>query len=240
MSTLIFQLFSAMQSWGKEDKFSIYSTNREPSKSAVIGLIAAAMGIQEHEQSEFDELNKLRFAVRCDCPGSVMSDYHTAAGDVSIFHLVKKQRGKKVKYEAKPAAYMKSGRRESEITYREYLTDAFFTVGLEGDVALLQRAAVAFSKPKFFLYLGRKSCPLTFPIMPKLVESPLLDAVMTFPTVKRNEILPMRIFFDASEGEIRRDVFAGMHGNTRMYHIRFVKSLVCDPPKETFTFGFGG
>ena len=54
------------------------SANR-PSKSGVLGLIAAALGIEREEQARFDALrDSLGFAVRVDDPGQPAYDYHTS------------------------------------------------------------------------------------------------------------------------------------------------------------------
>ena len=45
MSTLLLRLAGPMQSWGTDSKFDERRTGREPSKSGVIGLVAAALGI---------------------------------------------------------------------------------------------------------------------------------------------------------------------------------------------------
>lgn len=50
MSTLLLRLAGPMQSWGTDSKFDVRRTQREPSKSGVIGLIAAALGIPRQDQ----------------------------------------------------------------------------------------------------------------------------------------------------------------------------------------------
>lgn len=46
------------------------------------------------------------------------------------------------------------------MTYRHYLQDAVFLVGLESeDTALLQELETALKHPVYPLYLGRRSCP---------------------------------------------------------------------------------
>ena len=39
-----------MQSWGTQSRFSVRDTGREPSKSGVVGLIGAAMGIPRDDE----------------------------------------------------------------------------------------------------------------------------------------------------------------------------------------------
>ena len=223
--TIVFTLFAPMQSWGVDGRFSIRFTGKEPSKSAIIGLISSAMG--SNSQDTTNELNNLRFAVRTDWAGGIIEDYHTAGGDLNAKHYVKN----KNKYKLKDASFVKKGRRQSVVTHREYLNDSMFTVAIEGDVGLLQRIVDAFKKPKWHLYLGRKSCPLGFPVVPKMVDLPLLDVLKAEPVFKCpwQNIETVKISHDSNRGEIRRDVRIGTQGNTAVYGIRFVESFNCSP-----------
>lgn len=130
MSTLLLRLAAPLQSWGVASKFDTRDTAREPTKSGVIGLLAAALGRSRTES--LDELKELYFGVRIDQPGILLRDYHTAQ---------QKRKG------------------ASFVTTRYYLADAVFLVGLEGEAKFLQKLAVALRNPVFPLYLGRRSCP---------------------------------------------------------------------------------
>ena len=131
MSTLLLRLAAPLQSWGADSKFEERrATMREPTKSGVIGMLAAALGRRRDEP--VDDLSKLRFGVRIDQPGQLLRDYHTAKS---------------------------SDGKTSYVTNRYYLADAVFLVGLEGDVDLLHVLHEALLAPVFPLYLGRRSCP---------------------------------------------------------------------------------
>ena len=55
MAVLLLRLAAPMQSWGTDDsKYETRKTEREPSKSGVIGMLAAALGYKR------DESEKLR------------------------------------------------------------------------------------------------------------------------------------------------------------------------------------
>ena len=45
MPTLLLRLVGPMQSWGTTSRFDQRDTGKEPSKSGIVGLLAAAMGI---------------------------------------------------------------------------------------------------------------------------------------------------------------------------------------------------
>ena len=44
MATLLLRLAAPLQAWGADSKFETRKTAREPTKSGVIGLLAAALG----------------------------------------------------------------------------------------------------------------------------------------------------------------------------------------------------
>lgn len=76
MSTLLLRLAAPLQSWGVDAKFERRGTERVPTKSGVIGLIAAALGHRRNES--IDYLHYLHFGVRVDREGVLLRDYHTA------------------------------------------------------------------------------------------------------------------------------------------------------------------
>lgn len=79
MSTLLLRLAAPLQSWGLGDKFDERHTMREPTKSGVIGMLAAALG--RSREDSIDDLAKLRFGVRADQPGQLLRDFHMVRTD---------------------------------------------------------------------------------------------------------------------------------------------------------------
>ena len=64
------------------------------------------------------------------------------------------------------------------VTSRYYLSDAVFLVGLESeDHALLKKIETALRTPCFPLFLGRRSCPPTLPLVLGLREKDLETAL---------------------------------------------------------------
>ena len=59
------------------------------------------------------------------------------------------------------------------LTRREYLCDASFLVALQGDPILIRELHHAILSPKWPLYLGRKSCPPSFPLLGRKGEPDL-------------------------------------------------------------------
>ena len=79
MSVLLLRFAAPLQAWGSSSKFDIRTTEREPTKSGVIGMIASALGIQRNAENADDELKKLnemRFGVRVEKEGKLIKDFH--------------------------------------------------------------------------------------------------------------------------------------------------------------------
>ena len=199
MATLLLRLAAPLQSWGADSKFETRKTNREPTKSGVIGLLAAALGLRRDDAAGLARLNGLHFAVRADREGSLLVDFHTANREED------RKKGK--------APY---------VTYRHYLQDAVFLVGLESeDTALLQELETALKYPVYPLYLGRRSCP------PTLRAEPLL--------VKQRNGAPLRIVADADPADAaavpRRDLAVSFSPIHRQYGFRPVREWNTNPPE---------
>ena len=82
-SVLVLRLAGPMQSWGSSSRFTRRSTEAFPTKSALVGLLAAAQGRRRSDPIE--DLAELLFAVRVDQTGQLLRDFHTAhRGDTSM------------------------------------------------------------------------------------------------------------------------------------------------------------
>ncbi|MFD5513323.1 type I-E CRISPR-associated protein Cas5/CasD [Streptomyces sp. NPDC127051] len=85
--TLLMRLEAFWQSWGTLSAFNDRDSLPRPTKSAVIGILAAADGHDRDEHREEGDdylpltaLAALRFAVRADRPGSLVQDFQTTGG----------------------------------------------------------------------------------------------------------------------------------------------------------------
>lgn len=168
MPTLLLRLAGPMQSWGTTSRFDQRDTGKEPSKSGVLGLIAAAMGIDRNNWADLEPLTRLKMGVRHDRPGIPRKDYQTAGC----------AKGDKV---AKADGKLSN---DGVVSRRDYLADAVFLVGLAGeDVALLERAHAALRDPVWPLALGRKSYVPSEPIWLQdgLRSKGLLDSLKEYP-----------------------------------------------------------
>ena len=203
-----------MQSWGVDSKFEIRKTGREPTKSGVIGLLAAALGLRRDEEKALQHLNRLRFGVRVDQEGKLLADYQTV-----------KKVGKS------------KSENKSYVTWRYYLADAIFLVGLESDdVDFLTELENALHTPVFPLFLGRRSCPPTFPlclgIRHAALDQTLREEPSLVPAWRRESTAPVRLVLDAPlsgrGGVYRQDLpitFSPLH---RRFGYRMAKEYMID------------
>ncbi|MFF4557722.1 type I-E CRISPR-associated protein Cas5/CasD [Streptomyces sp. NPDC001422] len=77
-NVLLLRLAGPLQSWGLTSRFGRRDTHSRPTKSGVIGLCAAALGL--HREEPLGELAEVLFGVRADRPGTPLRDYHTVGG----------------------------------------------------------------------------------------------------------------------------------------------------------------
>lgn len=83
MSTMLIRLAAPLQAWGADAKFERRGTERSPTKSGIIGLVAAALGRRRNEGLE--DLQALCFGVRVDREGTLVRDYHTAKNQKTAY-----------------------------------------------------------------------------------------------------------------------------------------------------------
>lgn len=137
MGVLLLRLSGPLQSWGDSSRFTVRSTRREPTKSGVVGLIAAALGRGREEP--LSDLCGLEFGVRADQPGRLLRDFQTERSA--------------------------DGKATMPLSQRYYLADAKFLVALGGEVGLLASIEKALGRPRWPLFLGRRSCPADVPLV---------------------------------------------------------------------------
>lgn len=143
MSVVALRLAGPLQSWGAASRFQRRTTNTEPTKSGVLGLVAAAHGMRRADPLE--SLLNLRFAVRVDQPGQLLRDFHTA-------QRPHRERDGTLTRKSMP------------LSQRHYLADAVYLALLEGEDHLISGIDAALRRPQFPLFLGRRSCPPAGPV----------------------------------------------------------------------------
>ncbi|TQN31179.1 CRISPR system Cascade subunit CasD [Haloactinospora alba] len=201
-------LAGPLQSWGSSARFARRTTGQAPSKSGVLGLLAAAQG--RDRTADPSDLAQLRFGVRVDQRGTRIRDYQTAH---------RPDTG-----EAMP------------VSERFYLADAVFVAGAEGDDDLIGELDRALREPAYLPYLGRRSCPPSRPVALGLRRETTLEAVLRreewhaaewYQRRHRNEPeVTLDCFLDAAEGDREvdsvRDLPLSFDPSHRRYALRGV------------------
>ncbi len=206
MSGLLLRLAAPLQSWGEHSVFGERDTLSFPSRSGLLGLIAAAHGIPRGRPLE--DLHQLRFTIRIDRPGVRLVDFHTVGGGFPRARTVLTADGKR-----------QSAATATIVTKRHYLSDAVFAVAVEGPPALIADVAVALRSPQWQPFLGRRSCP---PEQPLLLGPPVED-----PVTELREQVPVPRWAPRDGSEVELDfVYEGDHGDA------WQRSELYDTPTE--------
>ena len=185
-----------MKSWGIGSRFTDRHTEAEPSKSGAIGLISSALGRSRGE--DISDLAQMKMAVRVEREGQISYDYHTTLN-------VLRADAKESFTQSKLATV---------VSRRFYIADACFLVGFEGtDKTLLENINLSLIKPKWPLFLGRKSFPASAPIAltNQTINRPLLEVMKVYPWQGREDDPQpenLRLIYECgpNEGEPRIDV----------------------------------
>ena len=156
---VLFALMGPLQSWGTAATGLVRGTDAVPSKSGVVGLVAAALG--RDRNADLGDLFGLDFAVRVDLPGKQVTDHQTILKRIDRFEAQTVPTVASMgplMVEPTPLA----GGEGATQTSRDYLADAVFTVALAGDDELVEKIRAALCAPVFGLFLGRRACPAEF------------------------------------------------------------------------------
>ena len=208
MSSLLLRLAAPLQAWGLNNKFERRGTMREPTKSGVIGMIAAALG--RSRDDSINDIACLPFGVRIDQPGRLLRDYHTAKSDFG---------------------------KDTIVTERYYLADAIFLAGLEGEASVLHNIDMALCSPFYPLFLGRRSCPPVGKMSLGLRDTSLKDALCNEPWQASQwfvDRVPKKFFLtimmDTEQKSIlrRRDYPISYSQKHRKYTFRYIDDFSID------------
>lgn len=204
MATLLIRLSGPLQSWGESARFNMRPTQQTPTKSGVLGLICAAMGISRNDTETLSKLSDMDFGVRVDCPGQLLIDFHTVSKVVNV----------KGEFP-----------QDTTITDRYYLAGATFLAGLGSkDRAFLERIHNALLQPQWLLFLGRKSCmPGESPwLRDGIKDEELPIALHRYPPL-RADLTPLFLELEDPTGSPRMD--NPLHFGKRQYAPRLVRQF---------------
>lgn len=187
-----------------------------PARSAIIGLMGAALGIER--DGNFSALDALTIDVAIFDEGVPLRDYHTIETVPSA--AIKKPN-------SRPEALRDTrGKTNTAITLRDYRTSVFYGIAVQGET--LDKIAAALLEPHFTLYFGRKSCPLAAPTGARVVEAISSEAALGYlkaPRWRKSPVQAHTLVCNDPKGEVISDVpldRSRWHFSTRRIALRSV------------------
>ena len=167
MNYLLFRLYGPMASWGEIAVGESRHTASYPGKSAITGLLGAALGVRRDDESAQQALVEgYALAVKQTRGGSFLNDYHTTQAPDSTGKFRYRTR--------RDELILGQDRLSTGLSSRDYRSDAVALVAIKAQEQSrwpLMQMQQALLKPKFHLYLGRKACPLAAPLQPEVIEA---------------------------------------------------------------------
>ena len=166
---LVLRLEGPLQSWGENAKWDFRDSSTMPTKSGIVGLLGCAMGQEQGSQVLVELAQSITVAVRADRPGAKFVDFQTVQGDPLMAATGKpKTTGNTI------------------LSPHAYLQDASFTVFINTSPEWQQRIISALENPKWCMYLGRKNCVPSRPILADRMEAAdLMEALKEYPAAER-------------------------------------------------------
>ena len=193
---LVFQLYGPLASWGDIAVGETRPSALTPAKSAVFGLIAAALGLKrpdtvatEEERADWESRHAALaqgygLAVSMQALGVPLSDYHTA--QVPSSGTGRNRRTFLTRRDE--LTWLPRAELNTILSRREYRQDAFATCALWNRANAPYPLAEIRDKllePHFVLYLGRKSCPLALPLQPVLKTAASIEEALADSDLKK-------------------------------------------------------
>lgn len=178
MSGFLLRLAGPMQSWGEHSVYGERDTLAHPTRSGLVGMFAAAEGLDRGEP--LDRYRPLRLTVRVDAEGVRMSDFHTVGGGLPRERTAPTAEGKR-----RPPGST------TIVTRRGYLSDAVFTVAVQGPEETAAAIAAALGSPRWQPYLGRRSFAPDQPLVLRAgVPDPVRELREGVPLPPRRRLAP--------------------------------------------------
>lgn len=214
---LILKLDGVLQAWGGHSFEDYRPSHNFPTRSGLVGLLGACLGIERKDAAGIEALNaSFRYAARVDGIRDVAGRQKplTLRGvKLTDFHTVQNARTVKGPAREMPV-----------VSTREYWCDTVFTVTLQstGNAAVsLEAIAEATRRPRYTPSLGRRACALSRPLCDKesecWKEAENLHAALA-------QVLPVggAIYSEDASSNVLRIRDVPMPGRTRQFATREV------------------
>lgn len=168
MKFLSLYLRAPMQSWGASSQFGDRGTLDAPTRSGLLGLLAAACGVDKNDEASerawLARAAALSLSVFAFRRGDRMTDYHTVGARYDKEDPWQRRMIPLTAETGKP-------KNNATLTSRAYLADSVFGAILSGDDSLVAEMAAALANPVWGVWLGRKSCVPTEPLLAGVFDS---------------------------------------------------------------------
>lgn len=139
-----------------------------PARSALFGMIGAALGADRTDEETHQALERdLGIAMLVERPGDTLIDFHTTQAPSG-------EKTWRSRYEE--LSHLKP-KDNPVVSHREYRTDTLCLLALwRRDPAgrspiTLDRLAAALRAPRYVVFAGRKACPLGLPLHPRVIPA---------------------------------------------------------------------
>lgn len=228
MNGFLLHLNGPMMSFADTGFGQIRDTGLFPSRSAVLGVVAAALGIERGSPELRDLHAGTKVHVGAYRTGSTLVDYHTvltAGYD-----------------EYDPARLRREGLAGANpvLTWRSFMTDAHFVALVETTSSdESSRLSKSLHRPVFVSYLGRRSCPPALPLLPIALRGNSICDALAEELLRPSTPVPIR--HDAKQS----DFDAWLDGDMNDSHLSdhtvlrptilsrgFRRDLMTEPPRS--------
>jgi CRISPR system Cascade subunit CasD len=235
-----------MQSWGAASRFQRRTTGLYPTKSGVIGLICAAMGLAKGSSEEDEKLRKLaklRMDVLflpwpkwwIDQPQATRRSDWVEPRRIEDYHTVGGGFDPETQPDSVPRTASGKPDKDATVSRREYLYDARFGIILVGDSNLLNDAANALRNPVWGTWLGRKSCVPAAPVLPDKAKGTFESSTEAWKALMTAAHLPADFPF-AAFGSVEEVAGHGAaHATIMDQPVSFGDGTSSGPDKRQFT-----
>ena len=236
MRTIVMKFSGPLQSWGTGSNFETRHTDFYPSKSAVIGIIAASFGYFREDSDSLKKLNQLSYGVRIEQSGNLLRDYHIAQ-----------------KYKRN------GGFERTYVTNRYYLEDAIFLVAISHeDDDFIAEIEHALRHPYYQCFMGRRSIPLPYDFIQLVTDKSVMESLESHEWLasqwyknryKKEKIVGLEMYVDSSlaEGDsliLRKDrpisfsqkdrKFGFRYESRKWVHVKNDQYLIKDSTHDAF------
>jgi CRISPR system Cascade subunit CasD len=215
MKTILLKFSGPLQAWGIGSHFETRDTDRYPSKSAVIGLIGASLGISRDDEENIVKLNSLQFAVRIDQPGQIVKDFQIATKYKDLY---------KEKFD------------RTYVSNRYYLQDAVFMVAISSDDdSYIEMIDEAIRNPYYATFMGRRSLPVNADFIQGVFDEDGISLLKSYPWqamdfYKKKGSEPLEVYsdgemVDSRESFLKQDRVISFSQKRRKHGYRLVKRI---------------